>query len=133
MTAQKIQENKRPLSPHLQVYKWEITMFMSILHRASGVALAVGALFFTVWLLTTIKGGAAFTMFYDFAKTPVGILISFLWLWAFVLHFLNGIRHLIWDAGYGFGLKAAHLGAWLVLIGSFILTTIIWNAARFAA
>lgn len=122
--------NNRPLSPHLQIYRWEVTMFLSIMHRLSGVALAVGAVFFTVWLMTTLRGGPAFTLFYTFAKTPVGVLVCFLWLLAFVFHYLNGIRHLFWDFGSGINPRAAKISGWFVLIGSFVATTIIWNMAR---
>lgn len=120
----------RPLSPHLQVYRWEITMFLSILHRATGVALAVGALVFTLWLLATLKGGYSFTLFYTFAKTPVGVLVAFGWLFALSFHFLNGIRHLVWDAGVGFEKKSAKLSGWLVLILAFVMTVLVWNYAR---
>jgi succinate dehydrogenase / fumarate reductase cytochrome b subunit len=121
----------RPLSPHLQVYRWEITMFLSILHRVTGVGLAVGAVLFTILLMTTIEGGAPFTRFYELASTPFGLFCAFCWLFAFSFHFLNGIRHLVWDVGLGFKKKSAKASGWFVLVGSFVLTTLIWNYARF--
>lgn len=129
-TAAQKPAKARPLSPHLQVYKWEITMFMSILHRMTGVGLIVACVLFTCWLLTTIKGGSAFTAFNDFARSPVGVLIAFFTLFAFIFHLLNGVRHLIWDTGFGFGRKFAHLGGWAVFAGSFIATVLIWNNVR---
>jgi succinate dehydrogenase / fumarate reductase cytochrome b subunit len=122
--------NNRPLSPHLQVYRWEITMFLSILHRATGVALAVGALVFTLWLLATLQGGYSFTLFYTFAKTPAGILVAFGWLFALSFHFLNGIRHLVWDTGTGFDKRTAKISGWVTLGLAFVMTVVVWNYAR---
>ncbi len=105
-------------------------MFLSILHRVTGVALAVGALVFTLWLLATLKGGYSFTLFYTFAKTPLGVLVAFGWLFALSFHFLNGIRHLVWDAGAGIEKSSAKLSGWLVLGLAFIMTVVVWNYAR---
>lgn len=119
----------RPLSPHLQVYRWEITMFLSILHRATGAALAVGALALTLWLVAVLQTGDTFTLFYRFAKSPVGVVVSYGFMFALVFHFLNGMRHLVWDAGVGFSTRAAKLSGWCVLILSFVLTSVLWNYA----
>lgn len=119
----------RPLSPHLQVYRWEITMFLSILHRMTGVALAVGALAFTLWLVAVLQTGQTFTLFYTFAKSPLGIVVSYGWMFALVFHFINGIRHLVWDTGLGVNTRAAKLSGWIVLLGSFVVTSTLWNYA----
>ncbi len=120
----------RPLSPHLQIYRWEITMFLSILHRATGVALAAGAVLLTAWLYALFVTGNTLTMFYTFVKSPAGILICFGWLFALCFHFLNGIRHLVWDAGYGINSRSAKLSGWVTLLGAFVLTVVVWNNAR---
>lgn len=120
----------RPLSPHLQIYRWEITMFLSILHRATGVALAAGAVMFTAWLYALFVTGETLTLFYTFARSPAGILVSFGWLFALCFHFLNGIRHLFWDFGYGVNTRAGKLSGWAVLLAAFVLTVVVWNHAR---
>lgn len=119
----------RPLSPHLQVYRWEITMFMSIMHRATGIALSVGALVLTLWLLSILKAGNSFLLFYTFAKSPAGVLVSYGWMFSLVFHFLSGIRHLVLDTGRGLSKPSAKLTAWIVLLGSFVITTGLWNYA----
>lgn len=120
----------RPLSPHLQIYRWEITMFLSILHRATGVALAAGAILLTVWLYALFVTGSTLTTFYSFVKSPAGILVCFGWLFSLCFHFLNGIRHLFWDAGYGVNSRAGKLSGWVTLLGAFVLTVLVWNNAR---
>ncbi len=120
----------RPLSPHLQIYRWEITMFLSILHRLTGVALAAGAVMLTAWLYALFMTGSTLTTFYAFAQSPAGILICFGWLFSLCFHFLNGIRHLFWDFGHGITRRAAKLSGWATLLGAFLLTVIVWNNAR---
>lgn len=119
----------RPLSPHLQVYRWQVTMLLSILHRVTGFGLGVGALLVTWWLMAAAMGEQSFLDFHGFASSLVGKLFLFGWVWAFVFHFLNGIRHLVWDAGRGFAVKTAALSGWLVLIASFIGAALVWCAA----
>jgi succinate dehydrogenase / fumarate reductase, cytochrome b subunit len=119
----------RPLSPHLQVYRWQITMLLSILHRATGFGLAAGALLVTWWLMSAAMGEAAFLNFHDFAGSVIGRLMMFGWIWAYVFHFLNGIRHLVWDAGRGFAVKTAALSAWVVLLLSFAGAALVWCMA----
>lgn len=122
----------RPLSPHLQIYRWEITMFLSILHRATGAALAVGALVFTCWLMAVMQGPAAYADFAGWARTPVGLLAALGWLFALSFHFLNGIRHLVWDTGTGVHTAAARRSGWLVLALSVVATAALWMYARHA-
>jgi succinate dehydrogenase / fumarate reductase, cytochrome b subunit len=120
----------RPLSPHLQIYRWQITMTLSILHRVTGFGLALGALLVTWWLLAAAQGEAQFDAFHAFAQSLIGKLMIFGWVWSFVFHFLNGIRHLVWDTGRGFTIKQAANSAWLVLILSVIGALAIWCAAK---
>src|SRR5688500_2907199 len=92
----------RPLSPHLQIYRWQITMVMSILHRITGVALAVGTLLLIWWLVAAAAGPDAFATAQDFLGSILGRLLLLGWSWALFYHLCNGIRHLAWDAGWGF-------------------------------
>jgi succinate dehydrogenase / fumarate reductase cytochrome b subunit len=120
----------RPLSPHLQIYRWEITMFLSILHRATGVALAAGAVLLTVWLYALFMTGTTLTTFYDFVKSPAGVLVCSGWLFSLCFHLLNGVRHLFWDFVIGVNSRAAKLSGWVTLIAAFVLTVVVWNNAR---
>jgi succinate dehydrogenase / fumarate reductase cytochrome b subunit len=116
----------RPLSPHLQIYRWQYTMTLSILHRATGIALSVGLLLFVYWLLA-IAGGAeayeqALTVFaHPFTRCA---LIGF--SFAFFYHLSNGIRHLVWDVGYGFERKSARLSGWITFLTAVALTISFW-------
>lgn len=120
---------ERPLSPHLQVYKWQLTMMLSILHRITGFGLAVGALAVTWWLLAAVNGEDAYNEFQSYAHTVPGQLLLFGWVWAFTYHFLNGIRHMVWDTGAWLDLKSAYASGWAVFFGSFIGAAAIWFAA----
>ncbi len=116
----------RPLSPHLQVYRWQWTMMMSITHRATGVALAVGALMLACWLLALAAGAEAFAPVHAFLGTWLGRLLLFGWTWSLMYHLANGVRHLIWDTGRGLELPAAQAGAYAAVLVSIILTAAVW-------
>ena len=116
----------RPLSPHLQVYRPQLTSMLSITHRATGVALAVGTLLLVWWLVAAASGPEAYATVQGFIGSIVGRLLLFGWTWALFYHLGNGIRHLFWDAGYGFELKTAYSSGWLVLLASFVLTLGAW-------
>src|SRR5579872_1127791 len=119
----------RPLSPHLQVYKWQLTSVLSILHRATGLALAVGTILLVWWLLAVATGPTAFRGAHDFWGSWIGVLLLLGWTWSFFYHLSNGIRHLFWDAGYGYELKTTYVSGWTVVVASFVLTLIAWIAA----
>ena len=104
----------RPLSPHMQIWRWTITMAASITHRVTGGALAGGMLFLVWWLIAAASGPAAYAVFATVAAPPIGQVILFGLLWSLAFHLLNGIRHLAWDLGYGFNLPTARLTAALV-------------------
>jgi len=123
---------ERPLSPHLQTYKWTLTMAMSIVHRATGVALYVGTILLAWWLMAAAAGPSAYATFQDFISSFIGRLIVFGYTWALIHHLLSGIRHLVWDLGYGFGKKEREWLTWAALIGSISLTILLWIVA-FAA
>ena len=111
----------RPLSPHLQIYRWPITMAASITHRATGMALAAGTLFLSWWLIAAASGPDAYAVFAQAAANPLGQIVLFGFLWSLSFHLLNGIRHLAWDVGYGFKVPTAKLTAALVYAGSLLL------------
>jgi succinate dehydrogenase / fumarate reductase cytochrome b subunit len=116
----------RPLSPHLQVYKPQITSVLSILHRLTGVALAVGTLLLVYWLVAAASGPEAFAAAQDFLGSVVGIVLLFGWSVALYYHLCNGIRHLMWDAGYGFELPDVYRTGWAVVIATAALTLVSW-------
>lgn len=117
---------ERPLSPHLQVYRWQITMTMSILHRATGIALVVGAFALAWWLLAVAAGGDAYAAAADCVDSPLGMLVLFGFSLSLVYHLLNGIRHLLWDIGWGFELPEVYRSGWTVAVLTVVLTALIW-------
>ena len=122
-------QKKRPLSPHLTIYKPIPTMVVSILHRASGAALYFGTLLLAWWLVATAAGEAHFAVVNIFMGSIFGRLILFAFTWALVQHMLGGIKHLFWDVGYGFDKDFSTKIAILSLIASTILTLLIWVVA----
>lgn len=120
---------QRPLSPHLQVYRWQITMTMSILHRASGVVLVVGAFGLAWWLMAVASGGAAYARAADCLASPLGLLALAGFSLAMVYHLLNGIRHLLWDAGWGFDIPEVYRSGYVVAVLTVVLTALIWFVA----
>lgn len=118
---------KRPLSPHLQVYSWGMHMVLSILHRATGVALAAGTLLLAWWLISLSSGPEAFAQAQACLSSWLGRLVLLGFTWALMLHLCNGIRHLVWDAGRGFDLAAVRQSNVMVLAGSLILTAAVWG------
>jgi succinate dehydrogenase / fumarate reductase cytochrome b subunit len=116
----------RPLSPHIQIYRWPITMTMSILHRVTGGALYVGTLLLAWWLLSAATGAQAFAWMQWFMGSPIGLLVLFGYTWALMHHMLGGIRHFIWDLGHGLGPGDRDRLARYNLIGSVVLTILIW-------
>jgi len=123
-----MQTTRRPLSPHLQVYRWQWTMALSILHRMTGVALAVGTLLLAWWLIAAAAGPEAYAGAQGFIGSWLGRLLLFGWTFALFYHLANGIRRLGWDAGWGFELKIAEATAWIVVAAAAILTLVAWIA-----
>ena len=118
----------RPLSPHLSIYRWPITMTLSILHRVSGIALSIGLLMFAWWLVAASSNEAAYQDVVTFASSVPGRVMLVGWSAAFFFHLANGVRHLVWDLGYGFELKTADASAWFVLVLTVVLTAGYWVA-----
>ncbi|MDQ3617988.1 MAG: succinate dehydrogenase, cytochrome b556 subunit [Pseudomonadota bacterium] len=119
----------RPLSPHLQVYRWQIQMVTSILHRATGVVLTLGSLLIVCGLVSLAAGPEAWAEFTGFARSGLGFLILFGWSWALAFHLINGIKHLVQDAGWAYRIESFVMNGWIAVVGSLALTALIWVAA----
>jgi len=122
---------ERPLSPHLQIYKWPLAMAISILHRITGVALAVGAMLMVAIFVAVAADPECYEWLHGYLANKIGKTFLFLWTFALFLHLFNGIRHLFWDAGYGFEKSTTTKSGVWVIIASFILTFAVWGAAYY--
>jgi succinate dehydrogenase / fumarate reductase cytochrome b subunit len=118
--------NNRPLSPHLSIYKPQITSVLSITHRGTGVFLFLGILLLNWWLVTSVYSD---TGFWSVFATPVGYIFLGFWSFSLFYHLLNGIRHLFWDMGKGFELKCVTKPGIAVVVGSVLLTALSWVIA----
>jgi len=118
--------DERPLSPHLQVYRPQFTSVLSILHRATGMALAAGMILLVWWLVAAAAGPEAFAAVQWFNGSILGRLLLLGFTWALCYHLCNGVRHLFWDAGYGFEIPDAYRSGWLVVAASAGLTLLVW-------
>jgi len=116
----------RPLSPHLTIYRWPITMILSILHRMTGVALSAGLIVLTIWLLALSSGAAAHEQLVALLNSVIGRLLLAAFSFAFFFHLCNGVRHLFWDVGKGFEMRQVNTSAWLVVFASTGLTIGLW-------
>ncbi len=123
----------RPLSPHLEVYRPQITSILSITHRMTGVALAVGALLFTYWLTEAAYGPEMFAQAQGFLGSWVGLVLLAGFTFALYYHLCNGIRHLAWDAGWGFEMGHLRASGLVVVAASVILTGATWIVGLAAA
>ena len=117
---------QRPLSPHLSIYRWPITMTLSILHRGTGLAMALGFLVLAAWLVSAAAGAVEYERFAGLIGSPLGQLLLIGWSFAFFYHLANGIRHLAWDTGRGLDKRQATASAWFVLIVSLLATAMFW-------
>ena len=118
--------SNRPLSPHLQVYRPQLTSVLSILHRAAGVVLTLGAWLIALWLCALAAGGEWHRLAYEFLNALPGQGLMFIWTLCACYHLCNGIRHLIWDAGYALELSAAYLSGKIAVAAAIALTIWIW-------
>jgi succinate dehydrogenase / fumarate reductase cytochrome b subunit len=116
----------QPLSPHLQVYRWQLTSVLSILHRFTGIALAVGAILLVSWIGSASDGPESFAKMQWFLASPVGLLLMFGWTVALFYHLSNGIRHLVWDTGRGLDLRSVYASGYAVLAATAALTIVAW-------
>ena len=120
---------ERPLSPHLQVYRWQVQMVTSILHRATGIVLAVGLIGLVWGLLALAAGPERWAAFAACAGSPFGKIVLLGFSWALAFHLINGIRHLVQDAGQGYAIPEFVRSSWLSVIGSFVLVALAWGVA----
>lgn len=120
---------ERPLSPHLQNYRWTLTMAMSILHRVTGVAMYFGTLLLAWWLIAAASGPTAYATVQAFTGSFIGRIIAIGYTWALMHHLLSGIRYFIWDLGYGFKQSEREGISWAALIGGIVLTIVLWVVA----
>jgi len=116
----------RPLSPHLSVYRWPITMTLSILHRGTGIAMSIGLVVLAAWLVAAASSAADYARLADLMSTLIGRLFLIGSSYAFFYHLANGIRHLVWDTGRGLEKHQVNASAWFVLVISIALTAGFW-------
>ena len=119
-------DTRRPLSPHLQVYRWQVQMVSSILHRATGIALSAGTVLLVYGLVALASGESGFTQFKNLAGSLPGRLALFGWTWALLYHLCNGIRHLVQDTGAGYAIPQFVRSSWLSVGLSLLLTALVW-------
>ena len=119
-------EIKRPLSPHLGIYKWQGSNSLSILHRMTGVALSAGAMALLAWVISAALGEDTYNSVLELLSGPLGMLLMFGFSASFFYHLGNGVRHLVWDAGYGFDKEVARLSGWFVLGVAIASTALFW-------
>ena len=119
-------DTKSPLSPHLSIYRWPITMTISILHRVTGVAMSVGLIVLCAWLISAAAGAADYERVVSLLSTMIGKLMLIGFSFAFFFHLANGVRHLVWDVGYGFEKHQANASAWFVLLLAGGMTAAYW-------
>jgi succinate dehydrogenase / fumarate reductase, cytochrome b subunit len=116
----------RPTSPHWQVYRWQIGNTLSILHRLTGVALALGLIALCYWFVALASGPQSYAAAMRVFASPLGMLVMMGWTFAFSYHLLNGVRHLFWDLGVGFERTPRHASGWLAVLGAVGLTLSVW-------
>jgi len=124
-----MEKTQRPLSPHLQIYRPQLTSVLSITHRATGIALVVGTLVLVYWLLAAASGAEAYGSAQQLLGSWLGRLVLLGFSFALFFHLCNGIRHLFWDAGLGFELKTAYASGSAVIIASIAMTVLAWALA----
>lgn len=124
-----VNRGNRPLSPHLQIYRPQITSILSIIHRMTGVGLTLGVVLVVWWLLAAAIGPEYFAAVDGFMTSWIGLLVLLGSTWALAYHALNGIRHLFWDMGYGYELETVDRSGIAVVIGSGVLTAFLWLIA----
>ena len=123
-------ENNNPLSPHLQIYKWHVSSLLSITHRIVGVINFFAIILICFWTVIIIFGQSNYPIINFFLNSSFGKFLTISLCWTFSFHVLNELRHLLWDAGYGFDLKVAKITGIFVFIGSFVLTIIFYILGR---
>ena len=124
---------RRPLSPHLQVYRPQLTSILSIMNRVTGIALSAGTLLLVWWLVAAASGPDAFATVQGFIGSPVGLFVLFGWTLSLFYHFFGGIRHLAWNMGWGYDLPQTHLSGWLSVAATVVSTVLVWAVGLWIA
>ena len=119
-------KNERPLSPDIQIYRPQLTSVLSFTHRLTGIFLSIGALLLVFWLIAAAAGPSAYGTIHAFLASWLGLLLLLGWTFSFFFHLCNGIRHLFWDAGYGFELRTIYASGWAAVAISIGLTLSAW-------
>ncbi|MDR3446063.1 succinate dehydrogenase, cytochrome b556 subunit [Dyella sp.] len=119
-------DTQRPLSPHMGIYKWQVQMVTSIVHRATGIALSVGTLIVLWGVFSLASGEDSYNQFKTCIGSPIGLILMFGWTWALFYHLCNGIRHLFQDGGMGYAIPQFIRSSWLSIGGSIVLTLLVW-------
>jgi len=121
----------RPLSPHMTIYRWPVTMMTSITHRITGGGMAVGMIVLAWWLVCISNGPEGWQSFHAIWDTPLGLLLLFGLTWSLVYHFLSGVRHLAWDLGYGFDKREAERNSVIIfalsILGALAIFAAVWT------
>ena len=123
-------DSKNPLSPHLQIYRWQISSLLSIIHRITGILNLLGLIFISAWISSAGIGENLFEYFSVFLKSFIGKFILIGFTWSISYHLLSGIRHFFWDLGYGYEIKTANISGVIVIISSLLLTVFLWLIGR---
>ena len=123
-------DSKNPLSPHLQIYRWQISSLLSIIHRITGILNLLGLIFISAWISSAGIGENLFECFSVFLKSFIGEFILIGFTWSMSYHLLSGIRHFFWDLGYGYEIKTANISGTIVIASSLLLTVFLWLIGR---
>ena len=117
---------QRPVAPHLQIWRWTLPLALSIVHRMTGAALYLGTALLVWWLVAAAIGPDQFETAQAVFSSWLGLLILFGFSWALFQHLLGGLRHLMWDTGYGLDLPTVFASGWVVAVGAVVLTVLLW-------
>ena len=125
-----MKDSQKPISPHLQIYRWHISSLLSITHRISGIINLLALIFIFFWLIVLSFGETNYELFLLAINSFIGKFILIGFTWSMCFHILSGIRHLAWDLGYGFEIKTANISGVLVILSSLVSTVIFWLLGR---
>ena len=123
-------DSKNPLSPHLQIYRWQVSSLVSITHRITGILNLLGLIFICIWISSVGISENFFEYFSIFLKSFIGKFILIGFTWSISYHLLSGVRHLFWDLGYGYEIKTANISGIVVVVSSLFLTVLLWLIGR---
>ena len=123
-------DSKNPISPHLQIYRWQISSLLSITHRITGILNLLGLIFISAWISSAGIGENLFEYFSVFLKSFIGKFILIGFTWSISYHLLSGIRHFFWDLGYGYEIKTVNISGVIVIVSSLLLTVFLWLIGR---